>query len=350
MTRVLRQMNSSLSRKQFLRGGAVGLLTLMSGIRIAFGEGKVIKVGFILPDFDQLRWKNGDQAGFEAEAKNLGISVVTVASQNSETIQSSQVEDMLTQGVDVLMLTPVNGAASAALVRKANAAKVPVIAYNFMALNSDIAGFVGLDAIQLAQTMAEAAVKDKPNGNYVLCLGDEGTSVAKDIEKGFLNALKSSVDSGAIKIVSRQYNKGWSTDLARAQVENALTKTKNTVAAVICGNDGMAYGAIQALQAQQLGGKVFVCGADAEPRAQQLILQGVLTLSAFPVFIEGGKAAARASYDLAQGKKLETDATRNNGLKDVPWIKIPQIMVTKANLAKCVEDYPWWFDKSKLNL
>jgi D-xylose transport system substrate-binding protein len=98
MTRVLRQMNSSLSRKQFLRGGAVGLLTLMSGIRIAFGEGKAIKVGFILPDFDQLRWKNGDQAGFEAEAKNLGISVVTVASQNSETIQSSQVEDMLTQG------------------------------------------------------------------------------------------------------------------------------------------------------------------------------------------------------------------------------------------------------------
>ncbi len=98
-----------------------------------------IKVGFILPDFDQLRWRNADFAGFESEAKKLGLKYFYEASQASETVQASQVENMLTRGVDVLILTPVNGAASAALVRKANRAKVPVVDYNFLALKADVA-------------------------------------------------------------------------------------------------------------------------------------------------------------------------------------------------------------------
>jgi D-xylose transport system substrate-binding protein len=323
----------------------------MVGARSAFAGGdKPTKVGFILPDYDQLRWKNADQAGFEFQAKKLGLNYIVQASQDSETVQASQVENMLTQNVDVLVLTPVNGSASAALVRKANAVKVPVVNYNFLALNSDVACFIGRDAIQMAESIAQAAVKERPTGNYMLVLGDEGTSVAVEEHTGYMNVLKPLVASGAIKIVSEQYNKGWSTDLARAQVENGLTKVKNDIAAVICANDGTAYGAIQALQAQGLGGKVFVNGVDAEPRAQELIQQGLLTLSNFTDFYQSGIDAAIASQALGTGGELKSDGTVNNGAKDVPWIKVVNFNVTKDNLAKCAEDYPWWFDKAKLKL
>jgi D-xylose transport system substrate-binding protein len=334
------------ARRQVLRGGAAGLLAFMVGTRAASAAGdKPLKVGFILPDYDQLRWKNGDGAGFESEAKKLGLDYVIQASQASETVQTSQVENMLTQGVEVLVLTPVNGNASAALVRKANLAKVPVVNYNFLAMHSDIACFVGRDAITMAESMAQEAVKRRPTGNYMLVLGEPGTSVAQEERKGFLNVLKPSIDSGAIKIVSDQFNKGWSTDLARAQVENALTNVKNDVAAIICGNDGTAYGAIQALQAQGLAGKVVVIGADAEPRAQELIQQGLLTASNFTDFFQSGIEAARAAQTLGTGGQIKTDSTVNNGLKDVPWIKVRYINATKENLAQCARDFPWWFKK-----
>lgn len=340
-----------ITRQDFLRGGAAGLLAFMVGTKAAFSAtGKPIKVGFILPDYDQLRWKNADQAGFVSEANKLGLTIFTQASQDSETVQTSQVENMLTQGVDVLVLTPVNGSASAALVHKANVAKVPVVDYNFLALKSDVACFIGRDAIQMAELIARDAVKDRPTGNYMLVLGDEGTSVAVEERTGYMNVLKPHVELGAIKIVSEQFNKGWSTDLARAQVENTLTKVKNDIAAVICANDGTAYGAIQALQTQGLAGKVFVNGVDAEPRAQELIQQGLLTLSNFTDFYQSGIEAARAALKLGSGEPIKTDATANNGFKDVPWIKVINFNVTKDNLAKCANDYPWWFDKAKLKL
>ena len=336
-----------MSRKQFLRAGAAGALAFMAGSRaVLAASNKAIKIGFILPDYDQLRWKNADQAGFESEAGKLGLKYVIQASQASETVQTSQVENVLTQGIDVLILTPVNGAAASALVRKANRANVPVVNYNFLAQKSDVACFVGRDAIQMAESIAQDAVKVAPKGNYLLVLGEEGTSVAQEERKGYLNVLKPYVDSGAIKIVSEQFNKGWSTDSARAQVENALTKVKNDVAAIVCANDGTAYGAIQALQAQGLAGKVWVNGVDAEARAQDLIKQGLMTLSNFTDFFQSGIEAARAAQKLASGEKIETGVTVNNGLKDVPWIKVINFNVNKENIGGLAENYPWWFAKS----
>jgi D-xylose transport system substrate-binding protein len=339
-----------LTRKTFLHAGASGLLAFMAGAQFRAAEAAAVTVGFILPDFDQLRWRNADFAGFESQAKKLGLKYYYEASQASETVQASQVENMLTRGVDVLILTPVNGAAAAALVRKANRAKVPVVDYNFLALKSDVACFIGRDAVQMAESIAQAAVKQAPTGNYILALGEEGTSVAQEERRGYLNVLKPYVDSGKIHIVSEQFNKGWSTESARAQVENALTKVKNNVAAVICANDGTAYGAIQALQAQGLAGKVFVNGVDAEPRAQQLIKQGLMTLSNFTDFWQSGVEAANAAVKLAKGGKIDTGFTVNNGLKDVPWIKVINFNVTRQNIAECEKKYPWWFATTSANL
>jgi D-xylose transport system substrate-binding protein len=340
-----------ISRQSFLRGGAAGILSFLAGAKAALpADGKPLKVGFILPNYDQLRWKNADQPGFEDEAKKIGITYIIQASDGSETIQTSQVENMLTEGIDVLVLTPVNGNASAALVHKANAAKVPVISYNFLCYKSDIACVISRDIVEMAESIAKAAVKERPTGNYFLVLGDEGMSVAVQEHTGYMNILKPYVDSGAIKIVSEQYNKRWATDLARAQVENALTKVKNDVAAVVCANDGTAYGAIQALQAQGLAGKVWVNGVDAETRAQELIQQGLMSMSVFTDFYQSGMMAAQSAQTLGAGQPIKADATMNNGLKDVPWLKMVGQNVTKDNLAQCVKDYPWWFDKDKLKL
>ena len=335
--------DNGVTRQQVLRGAGAGLLAMLAGLKAAHAAGKPLKVGLIMPNYDQLRWRNADQAFFEKEAKTLGIEVLAQASNASESLQASQVENMLTQGIDVLVLTPVNANAANALVHKAKQANVPVIDYNFLINKGDVVCFLGRDATEMGEKIAKAAVEAHPKGNYVIAAGEESTSVAVETRKGFLNVLKPFLDKGEIKLVSDQFNKNWSTDTARAQVENALTKQNNDIQVVLCGNDGTAYGAIQALQAQGLAGKVFVTGVDAEPRAQELIRQGLMALSNFTAFDQMGIEAAKAAAAVGAGKPIEANATVNNGLKDIPWIKILNFNVTKENLEKSAADFPWWF-------
>lgn len=328
--------------RQAILGCLVSALAVALGTSAAVAQDK-IKVGLILPSYDQIRWQNGDQPCFEAEAKKLGMDYSTVASQMSETVQASQVENMLTQGVNVLVLRPVNASASQGLVRQANRAGVPVIAYDSLPMKADVAAFVARDAVAMAVEIAEAAVKAHPTGNYILALGDEGTNVAQEERTGYYQVLKPYLDRGDIKIVSEQFNKGWSSESARAQVENALTKANNDVVAVVAGNDGVAYGAIQALQAQGLAGKVWVNGVDAEPRAQELITQGLMTLSNFTDYCQSGTAAADLALKLAKGEDLGLSTTFNNGLKDVPWFQVDHLNATKDNLGELAQRLPWWF-------
>jgi D-xylose transport system substrate-binding protein len=330
--------------KTFLRGCTLTLAVLALGTTGAWSKDK-IKVGLILPSYDQIRWQNGDQPCFEKEAAKLGMEFSTVASQMSETVQASQVENMLTQGVDVLVLRPVNAAASQALVRKANRANVPVVAYDSLPMKADVAAFVARDAVAMAEEIAQAAVKAHPKGNYILALGDEGTNVAQEEKQGYYKVLKPYLDRGDIKIVSEQFNKNWSTESGRAQVENALTKVNNDVVAVLAGNDGIAYGAIQALQGQGLAGKVWVNGVDAEPRAQELIRQGALTVSNFTDYCQSGQQAAVIAQKLGKGEPLGLTATFNNGSKDVPWFQVDHLNATKDNLDELAQRLPWWFKK-----
>jgi D-xylose transport system substrate-binding protein len=333
-------------RKGLLSGCAAGALLLLAGTTAAFAQSEgPIKVGLILPSYDQIRWQKGDQPCFEREAAKLGMKASTVASQMSEATQASQVENMITQGVNVLVLRPVNAAASGALVIKANRANIPVIAYDSLPMKANVAAFVARDAVAMAEEIAQAAVKAHPKGNYILALGDEGTNVAQEEKTGYYKVLKPYLDRGDIKIVSEQFNKNWSTESARAQVENALTKVNNDVVAVVAGNDGVGYGVVQALQAQGLAGKVWVNGVDAEPRAQELIAQGSMALSNFTDYCQSGEEAAKLALTLAKGEKVNTGATFNNGLKDVPWFKVTHLNATKDNLAQLADQYPWWFKK-----
>ena len=332
-----------LSRRQALGGAAMGLLAALAGFKSAYAAEKKLKVGLIMPNYDQLRWRSADQAFFEKEAAKLGMEVLAQSSNANEALQASQVENMLTQGIDVLVLTPVNANAANGLVRKAKAVNVPVINYNFLINKAEVVCFLGRDATEMGEKIAKAAVEAHPKGNYIIAAGEESTSVARETRQGFLNILKPFVDRGDIKVVSDQFNKNWSTDSARAQVENALTKNNNDIVVALCGNDGTAYGAIQALQAQGLAGKVFVTGVDAEPRAQELIKQGLMALSNFTAFDQMGVKAAQASFAVGNGKPIEANDKVNNGAIDIPWIKILNFNVTKENLEQSAKDYPWWF-------
>src|SRR5262249_30050368 len=145
---------------------------------------------------------------------------------------------------------------------------------------------------------------------------------ATDKAKGNMQVLQPSIKSHKIKIVSQRFNQSWSPDLAQKQVENALTANKNNVVAVLPSNDGMAYGAIQALKGQGLTGKVFVTGEDAEIPALKQIKAGELSVSSFTPFNDMGTEAARASAAVLAKKPVDAHKTLTIQGKKIPWVQI----------------------------
>ncbi len=301
-----------------------------------------IKIGFILAHGIVSRWQY-DRDGFADEAKALGVEAIIVSSEGNAQNQASQVDNMITQGVDALVIAPVDVATASTLFQKVVDAGIPVVDYNFVVPDFAPSYIIFRDAIEFGEVTAKAALEKYPEGNYIILSGDAAYSVALDTTKGYMNVLQPQIDAGKITIVSQKYNPGWAPQSAQTQVEEALVKTNNDVKAILSNNDGMAIGAQQVLD--QLGIKdVFVAGVDADLPNIQAIAQGKQTLTIWTDFYAMGQYAARAAVAAAKGTTPDVPrlVKMDNGTaKEVPTVVMEAITVTQNNLCQWLKDHKW---------
>jgi D-xylose transport system substrate-binding protein len=302
-----------------------------------------VKIGAIFSETMVSRWKF-DQQGFVDEAKRLGDTPIVLSSQSDAQTQRSQVENMLSQQVGALAIAPVDIKTASSLFALAKSAHVPTIDYNFLVPGNAADYVITRDAEEFGVVAAKQALQQHPTGNFVLVAGDPGNSVATDTMRGYLQVLQPQVDVGKVKIVSQQYNTNWDPQSAEQQVEEALVKANNNVAAVLSGNDGMAIGAIQALKAQNLIGKVFMSGVDADLPNVQAIAQGNQSVTVWADFTQMGKYAADAADAAARGKKFTVPTAKTNavGGSTVTTIDMPTIVVDKSNLCDWLAKYHYY--------
>lgn len=287
------------------------------------------KIGFILSTMQEERYQR-DKKTFEETVQRLGGKVAFASCNNNEQTQAAEVDNLLSQGVDVLVVQPVNGETASAFVKQAKLDGVPVIAYDRLIRNAPIAAYVTEDSFKVGELQAEAAVKaTKGRGNYILLKGQAGHSVAEARTAGILAVLKKYPE---IKIVVQQYHNAWSPNLAMQTVENALTKYKNNIQAILANNSGMAHGAIQALEEQKLKGKVFVAGADADLTSIRDIAQGNQQLEVLISIQDMARRAAETAMALSRKSDFKFDATLNNGFADIKTLHTPVYPIDKASI------------------
>lgn len=347
-------------RRSLLKG-AVALAggTLAGGLAApAIAQNKPFRVAMLLPSFDQQRWRAADGAFFVKRAEELGMEVLPLQSSNNDPIlQASQVENLLNQRIDGLVLVAVNVDAAVTSVQQCNLAGVPVVSHNYIIPNVELAGVSARDGVELGMKLGDAMLAAAPKGNWIVNKGDEGTDIARAKAEGGYRAIKASLDSGDIKIVSDQWMMAWSGDLSRKQVEQALTAAQNNVQAVLSYCDCQAYGVVEALRSQGLAGKIPVSGEDAEPEMLKLILAGDAYVTAWTKFDEMGKHSADLLYAALTKEDPKAPETLNNGAGDWPWFKSPIVNVTKdgqaphsISVADFAEQNPWWVTKADLGL
>lgn len=288
------------------------------------------KIGFILSTLQEERYAK-DKKFFEDKVAALGGETVFASANNNEQEQLAKVENILSQGVKVLVIQPVNSKAASSFVNLAHKDGVKVIAYDRIINDAPLDLYVTQDSYKVGVLQAEAAVEFiKDKGACIILRGESGHSVANEITRGVEDTLKK---HPAIKVVVNQAHAGWSGDLAMKTVENALTVNKNKVDCILANNSGMANGAVQALAEQKLTGKVFVAGADADLTAMKNLVADRQQFEVLKAIQPLAEAAAEAAMKMAKGESVSGEAkVDGGGGNQVAVINTPVYPIRKTDI------------------
>ena len=297
-----------------------------------------LKVGLSLPTQREERWVKDKQI-MEAEAKKAGIDLRVQVTDNDAAKQVAQCENLISQGVKVLILAPHDASSASVIVAKAAKAGIKVISYDRLVTDSTADYYyLSFDNVKVGELQGEYITKRVPKGNYLVLAGSPTDNNAKLFREGAMKYIKPLADKGDVKIVMDQFVKDWQPSEAQKLCEQALTGSQNKIDAVLAPNDGTAGGCIQALNAQGLAGKVPITGQDAELAGAIRIVQGTQSMTIFKDTRELGKKAIEMAVDLAGGKAIQTNGAVHNGKRDVPSVLLTPYVVTKDNLDQLLID------------
>lgn len=294
-----------------------------------------VKLGFLIPATEGSRWII-DKGFVEKVAAERGIEVLIRSAENDENLQIKQGIELLKEGVDVLIVVPSNANTAAALVRDAHERNVPVVAYDRLIKNCDLDYLVTFDGAIIGELMVEHAVQKVPKGNYVLLFGDAGDVNALWMKTAQEAYLQPYIDRGDINVVYRTFVENWDVNNAYHIMQQVLDFTDQPIDAIVTGYDGLAMGALKAVEEQGKTVKVLT-GQDSELNAIHAVVDGRMSLTVYKSIRETAEAAIDLATKLARGEKIEkAKQTMFNGRKEVPMLLLKPVPVTESTIRSTV--------------
>ena len=295
-------------------------------------------IGLSLDTLKEERWQR-DRDTFVARAEQLGAEVIVQSANSDDIRQTRDIESLISRGVDVLVVVPHNGSAVSRAMKSAKEAKIPVISYDRLILNSPVSYYLTFDNVKVGEAQAQYIVDRLPKdrtARIVRIYGAPTDNNAKMFKQGQDNVLEPLIKAGKIEVVFEDWALDWKPDVAKKIMNAALTKAGTNIDAVIASNDGTAGGAIQALREEGLAGKIPVTGQDADLAACQRIQGGTQAMTVYKPLKNLATRAAEVAVAVVKGEKIETTAQLDNGAMQVPSIFEKIIPVDKDNLQSTV--------------
>jgi ribose transport system substrate-binding protein len=257
--------------------------------------------------------------GAQQAADQAGVQLVVADGANDNARQADEISNFITQQVDVILVNPTDSDAVVPSVQKANDAKIPVIALDRSSNGGTLASFIASNNIVAGRNAAQLLNEAVPQGAKVaMLIGVPGASAARDRGQGFTDALADkSINTKGVTLVAQQvanFDRGQALNV----MQNVLTANPD-IAGVFCQNDEMALGAVQAISARNLTGKVAVVGVDGTPDAITAIKNGEMygTVAQQPDIM--GQLGIAGAVEIL------------NGATPPQQIDVPLKTVTKAN-------------------
>jgi D-xylose transport system substrate-binding protein len=306
-------------------------------------------VGVSWNNYQEERWAKWDEPALKEAIEAGGGSYVSNDAKSSAETQATNVENLISQGANVLVILAQDGTAIKPSVSSAISNGVPVIAYDRLIEDPD-ALYITFDNVEVGRMEAEAVFAEVPTGKYVIIKGNAADANADFLRDGYEEVIGDAVDAGDIEIVGETYTDNWDPALAQDHMEQFLTAENNEIDAVLSENDGMAGGVVAALEAQGLAGETPVSGQDGDQAALNRVALGTQTVDVWKDARELGTTAGEAAIALCENP----DATSVTGTApfttpgdvELTSILLTPIPITQDNLDVVVD--AGWIDEADL--
>jgi D-xylose transport system substrate-binding protein len=307
------------------------------------------KVGVILPDATTSpRWEANDRPSLQAAFDKAGIDSIITNADGDVAKFGNICDDMINQGVSVLMIVNLDSESGGACLKKAKAAGIQSIDYDRLTLGGGASYYVSFDNVKVGDLMGEGLTKclddaGKTKANIVFINGDPNDNNAALFKEGYQTNLQPKFDSGDYKLVGDQTGE-WDATKAGTAFEQLFTKNNGKVDGVVSANDTMAGGIIARLKANGLDGKVPVTGQDASVEGLQRILAGTQCMTVYKDTNLEAKAASDLAIALIKGDKDTAASLATGTVKDTELgVDVPSALATpeiiyKDGVAKVISD------------
>lgn len=321
-------------------------------------EGK--KVGVAMPTQTSERWI-ADGEAVKSQLEEAGFEVDLQFANDDIPTQSQQIDNMITQGANVLIIAAIDGTALAPQLENAAANDIKVISYDRLIRDTkNIDFYVTFDnfKVGVAQgtSLIEGLEKQMGEGPYnvELFAGSLDDNNAFFFFNGAMSVLQEKIDSGDIVVKSGQTDieqaatLRWQQETAQRRMDDLLTANygSDKVHGVLSPYDGISRGIITSLQNKGYEGEEFpiVTGQDAEIASVKLIVDGLQYSTIFKDTRDLAAEAVRAATTLLEGGEPEANDTEtyDNGVKVVPSYLLDVVTVTKDNVVEALVDTEYW--------
>ncbi len=317
------------------------------------GEGNL--VGVAMPTKDLQRW-NQDGENMKNLLEKAGYEVDLQFGANDIATQVSQIENMIANGCKVLVIASIDGDSLGTVLAQAKEAKIPVIAYDRLIMNSDAVSYYAtfdnwLVGVTQGKFIESALKLDKEKGpfNIEFITGDPGDNNINFFFDGAMSVLQPYLDSGVLVCPSGQTEKAvvatanWATDAAQARFENILSSNYSDgtkLDAVLASNDSTARGVENALESSYTGDWPVITGQDCDIAIMKNLIDGKQAMSVFKDTRTLAAKVVEMVDALMQGKEppVNDTETYDNGTGVIPSFLCEPVACTVDNYQELLID------------
>jgi putative multiple sugar transport system substrate-binding protein len=327
------------------------------------------QVGVVLPTREEPRWIQ-DETRFKDAFAAAGYDVTILFSEGDSSKELANVQDLITQGVKVIIICPQDATAAAAAAQAAHDAGVKVISYDRLIRETDAVDYyVTFDSIAVGEAQGQYLV-DHASGTgnpLYLYAGAASDNNAFLFFQGAWNVLQPKIADGTFRVVNSsqavalqdkaeltrdemgqiigQITTEWDFDTAKSLAEanlTAATAADKGDVYILAPNDGTARAIADTFAADADVSSYVVTGQDAEEASVQYIIDGKQSMTVLKDVRTLVADAIAAAIDYLNGQTPPATTTYNNGAIDVPASPSKVITVDQSNVVAAIIDSGYW--------
>lgn len=315
------------------------------------------RVGVSMPSLSLERWER-DGNNIAENLRALDFEVDLQFAQDDVQTQISQIENMITNEVEILVVAPIDGDTLTEVLELAYSQGIPVIAYDRLIMNSEhVSYYVTFDNFHVGVLQGRFLVDELGLGtdagpfNIELFAGSPDDNNARFFFNGAMSVLQPYIDGGELIITSGQTDftqiaiPGWATADAQARMDNLLSAhyTATDLHAILSPSDSLALGIVSSLQSLGFGDTrpmPIITGQDADLANVRSILEGGQSMTVFKDTRILADAATRMVQEILNDESVTVNDTEtyDNGVSVVPTYLSSVITVTVDNVQEVLVD------------